>query len=46
MCGYFCIEFIEFVLKGKSLTNFINLYSPNSFKENDDIIPNYFLINL
>ena len=25
MCGYFCIEFIDFMLKGKSLTDFTNL---------------------
>ena len=28
MCRYFCIEFIDFMLKGKSLTDFTNLY-PN-----------------
>ena len=31
MCGYFCIGFIDFVLKGKSLTDFTNLFSPNNF---------------
>ena len=31
MCGYFCIEFIDFILKGKSLTDFTNLFSPNNF---------------
>ena len=41
MCGYFCIGFIDFMLKGKSLTDFINLFSPNNFK-NSDIILNYF----
>ena len=43
MCGYFCIDFM---LKGKSLTNSTNLFSPNNFKRNDDIILNYFLTNL
>ena len=38
MCGYFCIGFIEFMLKGKSLTEFTNLFSANNFKKNDDII--------
>ena len=38
MCGYFCIGFIDFVLKGKNLTDFTNLFSPNDFKKNDDII--------
>ena len=30
MCGYFCIGFVDFMLKGKSLTDFISLYSPNN----------------
>ena len=46
MCGYFCIEFINFILTGKSLTDFTNLFSLNDFKKNDDIILNYFLTNL
>ena len=25
MCGFFCIGFIDFMLKGKSLTEFTNL---------------------
>ena len=31
MCGYFCIGFIDFMLKDKSLTDFTNLFSPNNF---------------
>ena len=31
MCRYFCIGFIDFMLKGKSLTVFTNLFSPNNF---------------
>ena len=42
MCGYFCIGFIGFMLKGNSLTDFSNLFSPNNFKKNDGIILNYF----
>ena len=42
MCGYFCIGFINFMLKGKTLTNFMNLFSPNDFKKNDDIILSLF----
>ena len=42
-CGYFCIGFIDFILKGKNLTDFTNLFSPNNLKKNDDIILNYFL---
>ena len=33
MCGYFCVEFIDFMLKGNSLTDFTNLFSPNNFKK-------------
>ena len=32
MCGYFCIGFIDFMLKGKSLTYFTNLFSSTNFK--------------
>ena len=46
MCGYFCIGFINFMFKGNSLIDFINLFSPNDFKKNDDIVLNYFLANL
>ena len=38
MCGYFCIGFIDLMLKGKTLTEYTNLFSPNNFKKNDDII--------
>ena len=31
MCGYFCIGFIDFMFKGKSLTEYTNLLSPNDF---------------
>ena len=37
MCGCFCIAFIYFILAGKTLTDFTNLFSPNIFKRNDDI---------
>ena len=33
MCGYFCIGFIDFMLTGKTLTDFTNLFSPNKFKK-------------
>ena len=38
MCEYFCIGFIDFVLKGKSLIGFTNLFSPNDYEKNDKII--------
>ena len=40
MCRYFFIGFIDFMLKGNSLADFTSLFSPNNFKENDDIILN------
>ena len=43
MCGYFCIGFVSFMLAGKNLTDFTNLFSPNNFKKNDDAILNYFM---
>ena len=46
MCGYFCIGFIDYMFKGKSLTDYTNLFSPNNCKKNDDIILNYFLNKL
>ena len=46
ICGYFCIGFINFMLKGKTLTEYTNLFSPNNFKKNDDIILNYFMSNI
>ena len=46
MCGYFCIGFIDFMLAGKTLTEFTNLFLPNNFKKNDDIILNYFISNV
>ena len=42
MCGYFCIGFIDFMLKGKSLLDYTNLFSPNDYEKNDKIILKYF----
>ena len=41
MCGYFCIGFIDFMLAGKKLTDYTNLFSPYDFKKNDNIILSY-----
>ena len=46
MRGYFCIGFIDFMLAEKTLTDFANLFSPNNFKGNDDIILKYFITNV
>ena len=46
MCRYFCIGFIDFMLAGKTLTEFATLFSPNNFKNNDIINLNYFITNV
>ena len=33
MFGYFCIRFIDFMFKGKTLTEFTNLFSPNTLRK-------------
>ena len=45
MCGYFCIGFIDFMLAGKKLTDYTNLFSPHDLKKKDNIILNYFISN-
>ena len=37
MCGYFCLGFIDFLLKDKSLPDYRNFFSPNGYKNNDKI---------
>ena len=46
MCGYFCIAFIDFMFKRKTLTEYTNLFSPNIFQKNDYIISNYLMSNI
>ena len=31
ICGYFCTGFIDFMFKGKTVTESTNLFSPNNF---------------
>ena len=33
MYGFLCIEFIDFMLAVKNLTDYTNLFSPNNFKK-------------
>ena len=42
MCEYFCVGFIDFMLKSKSLLDYTNLFSPNDYQKNDKIILKYF----
>ena len=38
ICEYFRIGFIDLVLKGKSLLDYIDLFYPKKYKKNDKII--------
>ena len=42
MCGCFCIGFIDLMLKGKSLLEYINFFSPYDYEKNGKIILKYF----
>ena len=42
MCGYFCIGLNDFMLKGKNLLDYTNLFSPNDYENIDQIILTYF----
>ena len=42
VCRYFCIGFIDFMLKGKRLLEYTNLFSPNKHKKNNNMILRYF----
>ena len=42
MWNYFCIGFIDFMLAGKKLTDFMNIFSPHDFEKNDGITLSYF----
>ena len=42
MCGFYCIAFIEYMLAGKTLLDYTNLFSPNDYKKNDKIMYKYF----
>ena len=42
ICVYFCIGFINFMLVGKKLTDYTNLFSLRDLKNNNNIILSYF----
>ena len=46
MCGYFCIGFIDFMLKSESLLEYTNVISTNEYKKNAKIILKSFQQNL
>ena len=41
MCGFYCIA-IEYMLAGKTLLDYTNLFSPNDYEKIDKIIYRYF----
>ena len=42
MCRYYRIEFINYMIKGKTLLDYTNLFFPNDFKKNDQITKRIF----
>ena len=42
MWGFYCIVFKEYIITGKTLLDFTNLFSPNDYSKNDKIIFKYF----
>ena len=42
MCGFYCFTYIEYVLAGKTLLDYTNLFSQIHYKKNDKIIYKYF----
>ena len=44
MCGSFCVGLIDFMLKGKRLLDYTNLFSPKDYEKNDKIILKIFSI--
>ena len=46
MCGYFCMGLIDFILKGKSLSEYINLFFHKDCENKYKIILKQFQWNL
>ena len=42
ICGYVCIGFIDFMLKGKSFLDYTNIFPPIEYEKNDKTIAKYF----
>ena len=42
MFRHFCIGFIDFVVKGKILLDYTNLFSPNKHEKNNKLTLKYF----
>ena len=35
MCAFYCVAFVEYMLAGKTLLDYTNLFSPNDYENND-----------
>ena len=46
ICGFYFITFIEYMLQGKTLLDYTNLFFPKDYKENDKIIYKYLNTNM
>ena len=42
MWGYFCVGYIDFMMKGKKLLDYSNLFSSKKYEKNDKVVLNYF----
>ena len=42
ICVFYCIAFIEYMLTGKALLDYTNLFSPNDYEKNNKIMYKYF----
>ena len=41
ICGFYCAAFIVYMISGKILLHYTNLFSPNDIKKNDKIYKNF-----
>ena len=42
ICRFYCIAFIKYMIPGKTLLDYTNIFSPNDYKKKDKIIYMYF----
>ena len=42
MGGFYCIAFIEYILAGKTLLDYIHLFCPDGYEKNEKTIYKYF----
>ena len=46
MCGFYYFAFIEYMVAGKTLLDYTNLFSPNDYKKVSKTIYTYFKDNM